>query len=63
MAQKKRTKGQQKISRVMKEFKGGELTIGKSKKKVKHRKQAIAIALDSARRLGVKIPKKKRKSE
>ena len=29
----------------MKEFKKGELNIGKSDKKVKSRKQAIAIAL------------------
>ena len=33
----------------MKEFKKGELNIGKSKKKVKNRKQAIAIALSEAK--------------
>ncbi len=32
----------------MREFKKGELPIGKSKKKVKSRKQAIAIALSEA---------------
>jgi hypothetical protein len=32
----------------MKEFKKGKLPIGKSKKKVKSRKQAIAIALSEA---------------
>jgi hypothetical protein len=32
----------------MREFKKGELNIGKSKKKVKSRKQAIAIALSQA---------------
>ncbi len=32
----------------MREFKRGELPIGKSKKKVKSRKQAIAIALSEA---------------
>ena len=46
-----------KISKVMREFKGGKLKSGKSKKKVVNKKQAIAIALSEA---GVK--KKKRRS-
>ena len=37
-----------KISKVMREYKKGKLNIGKSKKKVKNRKQAIAIALNEA---------------
>ena len=37
-----------KISKVMREFKNKKLNIGKSKKKVKNRKQAIAIALNEA---------------
>ena len=37
-----------KISKVMREYKKGKLPIGKSKKKVKSRKQAIAIALSEA---------------
>jgi hypothetical protein len=41
-------KGQAKVKKVMKEFKKGELNIGKSPKKVKSRKQAIAIALSEA---------------
>jgi exonuclease VII small subunit len=41
-------KPEKKIKKVMKEFKKGELNIGKSKKKVKNRKQAIAIALSEA---------------
>jgi hypothetical protein len=40
--------GQKKISKVMKEFKKGELNIGPSSKKVKSPKQAIAIALSEA---------------
>jgi len=44
----KKTKAQKKISKVMKEFKAGELNVGKSKKKVKSKKQAIAIALSQA---------------
>lgn len=39
-----------KISKVMKEYKEGKLNIGKSKKKVKNKKQAIAIALSEARK-------------
>ena len=37
-----------KVSKVMHEFKKGKLNIGKSKKKVKSRRQAIAIALSEA---------------
>ena len=42
------TKADKKVKKVMREFKRGELPIGKSKKKVKSRKQAIAIALSEA---------------
>ena len=42
------TKKEKKVKKVMKEFKKGELNIGCSKKKVKSRKQAIAIALSQA---------------
>ena len=45
---KKKTKQDKKISKVMREFKKGKLPIGKSKKRVKSRKQAIAIALREA---------------
>ena len=41
-------KKQKKVRKVMREFKKGKLTIGKSKKKVKNRKQAVAIALSEA---------------
>tara|TARA_B100000927_G_scaffold56146_1_gene43000 strand:- start:4193 stop:4387 length:195 start_codon:yes stop_codon:yes gene_type:complete len=51
------SKKEKKISKVMREFKNKKLNIGKSNKKVKNRKQAIAIALSEA---GVK--KKKRRS-
>lgn len=44
----KKTKAQKKISKVMREYKKGELNVGKSPKKVKSRKQAIAIALSQA---------------
>jgi hypothetical protein len=42
----------------MKEQKEGKLKSG-SGKKVKSRKQAVAIALNEARRSGARIPKKK----
>ena len=42
------SKKEKKISKVMREFKNKKLNIGKSKKKVKNRKQAIAIALNEA---------------
>ena len=42
--------GESKIKKVMGEYKEGKLNIGKSKKKVKSRKQAIAIALSEARK-------------
>ena len=45
---KNMTKPEKKIKKVMREFKRGELPIGKSTKKVKSRKQAIAIALSEA---------------
>ena len=41
-------KKQKKVAKVMREFKNKKLSIGKSDKKVKNRKQAIAIALNEA---------------
>ena len=49
-------KQDQKIAKVMREFKKKKLSIGKSDKKVKNRKQAIAIALREA---GVKQKRSK----
>ncbi len=40
----------------MHEMKRGELKSGRSGKKVKSRKQAIAIGLSEARRSGGKVP-------
>lgn len=39
-----------KVGKVMHEFKMGDLNMGKSGKMVKSKKQAIAIALSSARK-------------
>ncbi len=46
----------------MHEMKRGELKSGRSGRKVKSRKQAIAIGLSEARRSGAKVPAPKRKS-
>ena len=45
------------------EMKRGKLKSGRSGKKVKSRKQAIAIGLSEARKSGAKIPKKKRRKK
>jgi hypothetical protein len=43
----------------MHEMKAGTLRSGGSGKKVRSRKQAIAIGLSEARRAGKKVPKRK----
>jgi Family of unknown function (DUF6496) len=48
-----------KVSRAMKKRKAGTLRSGRSGKKVKSRKQAIAIGLSEARKRGARVPKKK----
>ena len=50
---------QKKVKRAMHEKKRGTLKSGRSGKKVKSRKQAIAIGLSEARKSGAKVPKKK----
>ena len=52
-------KAQSKVKRAMHERKSGTLRSGRSGRKVKSRKQAIAIGLSEARRAGAKVPKKK----
>ena len=51
-------KAQDKVEKVMHEMKKGTLRSGGSGKKVKSRKQAIAIGLSEAREAGAKVPKK-----
>ena len=51
-------KAEDKVEKVMHEYKHGELKSGKGGK-VKSRKQAIAIGLSEARKAGAKVPKKK----
>ena len=52
-------KAQSKVKRAMHERKKGTLRSGRSGRKVKSRKQAIAIGLSEARRSGAKVPPKK----
>jgi hypothetical protein len=52
------SKGRGKVRKVMHEYKEGELKSG-GRKKVKSRKQAVAIALSEARRAGANIPDKR----
>jgi Family of unknown function (DUF6496) len=56
-------KAGQKVKRAMHERKRGTLKSGRSGKKVKSRKQAIAIGLSEARRAGAKVPRKKSKKK
>jgi len=60
MARRYGRKASQKVKRAMHERKTGTLRSGRSGKKVKSRKQAIAIGLSEARRAGAKVPKKKK---
>jgi len=57
-------KTQEKMEKVMHEYKHHELKSGKNGKggKVKSREQAIAIGLSEARQAGAKVPKKKNAS-
>ena len=48
------SKAQKKVHRAMHEMKEGKLKSGRSGKKVKSRKQAIAIGLSEARKSGPK---------
>jgi hypothetical protein len=59
MARRYSKKASKKVERAMHERKRGKLKSGRSGKKVKSRKQAIAIGLSEARRSGAKVPKKK----
>lgn len=56
-------KAQDKVEKAMHEKKQGKLTSGRSGKKVKSRKQAIAIGLSEARKEGAKVPKKSAKKK
>ena len=60
MARKYGKKAGRKVKRAMRERKSGTLRSGRSGKKVRSRKQAIAIGLSEARKAGAKVPRKKK---
>lgn len=62
MPKKYSAKAQAKVGKVMHEYKEGKLKSGGSGKKVKSRKQAIAIGLFEAREKGYKVPAPKKKA-
>ena len=49
------------VERVVREMKRGKLVSGRSGRKVRSRKQAVAIGLSEARRAGLKVPRQRRK--
>ena len=63
MAAKYGSKAKSKVKKAMHERKRGTLKSGRSGKKVKSRKQAIAIGLSEARRAGAKVPRKPSKKK
>lgn len=55
---RKKSTTQKKMKKVMHKFKKGTLKSGTSKKKVRSRKQAVAIGLSVARRAGGKVKRR-----
>jgi hypothetical protein len=53
-------RAQESVRRALHEEKLGKLYSGKSRKKVRSRKQAVAIGLSEARRAGAKVPPRRR---
>jgi hypothetical protein len=49
-------KVQEKVAQTLHEMKEGKLKSGRSNKKVKNPRQAIAIGLSEARKEGAKVP-------
>jgi hypothetical protein len=62
MARRYSRKASRKVRQVMRERKRGTLRSGRSGKKVRSRKQAIAIGLSEARRAGARVPRKRKSS-
>jgi Family of unknown function (DUF6496) len=59
MARRYSKKASTDVGRAMKKRKSGTLKSGRSGRKVKSRKQAIAIGLSEAREAGAKVPPRK----
>ena len=58
MARKYSKSAQKEVEKEMRHYKRGIAHSGRSQRKVKSRKQAIAIGLSKARKKGAKVPKK-----
>jgi hypothetical protein len=58
MARKYGKSSQKEVEKEMRRYKRGTARSGRKLKKVKSRKQAIAIGLSKARKKGAKVPKK-----
>jgi hypothetical protein len=63
MARRYSKKASADVERAMKKRKAGTLKSGRSGRRVKSRKQAIAIGLSEARAKGKKVPKKASKKK
>ena len=63
MARKYSKKSSSYVKKAMRKRKKGTLKSGRSGKKVKSRKQAIAIGLSEAREAGAKVPRKRSKKK
>jgi Family of unknown function (DUF6496) len=61
MARKYSKSASKDVERAMNKRNKGTLRSGRSGKKVKSRKQAIAIGLSEARKEGKKVPKRKKR--
>jgi uncharacterized protein DUF6496 len=59
MARKYSRSASKDVERAMRKRKRGTLKSGRSGRKVKSRKQAIAIGLSEARRKGKKVPRRR----
>ena len=60
MARKYGKASGRKVKRAMDEMKRGTLRSGRSGRRVRTRKQAVAIGLSEARRAGAKVPRKRK---
>jgi hypothetical protein len=56
-------KAEKTVRSAMRRYKKGTLKSGRSKAKVKSRKQAVAIGISEARKKGEKVPKKAAKKK
>ena len=63
MARRYSKRASAKVKRAMHERKAGTLRSGRSGRKVKSRRQAIAIGLSEARRAGAKVPRRKQSGQ